>query len=735
MGDKSDIKKQLLETFKAELDDHLKTLTEGFLSLEKGDFQESGAENILSELYRSAHSLKGAARAVNIGDIERLAHKLEDILGAFKERKIELNPDIFDVLFKTIDSIRDAMEEHLKGGSLPQETLNKLLSALDEVKEGRKGDFTLPKRKEADIQDIKAHGFIQEDSVVKVSIEKLDSIMNGVGELLTANMRIGQVKENLFGLKKELSSWKKNWIKTRQYLRDYQTKENIPKELIEIFDFLEQNQTNIEENFRKVNSIIKEFTQNINYLNFIIQDLNLRARELRMAPISTLFDAFPRAVRDMARMFGKDVDLKIEGGEIEIDRKVMDLLRDPIIHLLRNAIDHGIESPDVRKSLKKSETGTILLRAQARGNSIVIEISDDGAGIDIEKIKSTGVKKGLFTEKDDVRDVMDLIFYSGLSTKDKVTELSGRGIGLDVVKSNLEAIQGMVSVESEKGVGTSFYLSVPVSLSTTMILKLKCGGEIFGIPINNIERVLKIQPGSIGSIEGRAVVIINDRPIIMSSLAQALSIPHTIPDEDILIVILCSAERRGAFQVDNLLGTDEVIVKNFGFPIKRAKNLSGGCIMGDGGIVPVLNVSDLLKSTSFRPHMIVPEERKKEQKVKKRVLVADDSITTRTLVKTILEHEGYNVIVSSDGEKAWNLIKTEPLDVVVSDILMPKIDGFELTKRIKKDDKLKDIPVILVTSLESTEDKVRGMEAGADAYIKKSAFDQRKLIEAIEELT
>ena len=727
MSKNEEIRKQLLETFRLELEDHLKTLTDGLLALEKSTAIGNEGE-LVAELFRSAHSLKGAARAVRIEDIEKLSHRLEDVLSAFKEGKIRRDSATFDILFSTLDTIREAMRKYLQGGSLEKEKLEGMLKVLEAVAKGEAGAAP-------DLRNlVSIESAPTDDEFVRVPTSKLDTIMEEAVELVSARMRLEQGLEELKSLRDLVTGWNKNWKKILPRYRTYQLKEDLPQDLAEIISFLDTNQENLSELHHRISSSIKELERNVGYLSIVHKSFDDRIRRLRMVPISTLFETLPRLVRDLARQCSKEATLELSGGEVEIDRKVIELIRDPLIHLIRNAVDHGLEPPELRLAQGKPRMGTIRVKAEQRGSNIFIEVSDDGAGIDPEAVKKAAIEKGII--KNHIQDhtrLIELIFHSGISTKEKPTEFSGRGIGLDVVRENLERIQGVVSVQSLPGKGTTFTLTFPSSLTTTRVLLVEIGDETFGIPISNIQALLYVDPASIGSFGGRAAVNFLGKSIPLVSLATLFNLPERISSRRIPVVVLGSVEKTCAFQVERFLNIAEIVVKTLGFPLKRVANIMGACILGEGRVIMVLNVVDLLKSSSLKKPLPYPEEKTREERPKKRVLVVDDSITTRTLVRSILESEGYDVLVAPDGGKAWSVVKAEPLDVVVTDIAMPVMDGFELTRRIKRKDK--DLPVILVTSLESDEDRIRGLEAGADAYVRKSTFDQRELIEAIERLT
>jgi two-component system chemotaxis sensor kinase CheA len=455
-------------------------------------------------------------------------------------------------------------------------------------------------------------------------------------------------------------------------------------------------------------------------------------------------------VRDLAREINKEIELVMEGTETELDRKMLEEIKDPLLHILRNAVDHGIERPEVREKAGKPRQGTVTLKAYQKGNSIVIQVDDDGGGINRNKVKQSALKAGLITS-DEMNALSDeeslrLIFAPGLSTSAMITDLSGRGVGMDVVRKNVEALQGQVEVESTPGVGTSIALTLPLTLATTQELLVQIGNETYGIPIAAVERIQRILPKEIYSVQGRQAILVDEEPVSLVRLSQVLERPTTElqvgRDEKVPTVILSSAKKRIAFKVDAVVGQQETVVKGLGKQLARVRNVAGATILGTGHVIMTLNPIDLMKSargmsegrafSSAQQRGSGPIEKRAKQST---ILVVDDSLSTRTLEKNILETAGYKVVVAPDGMEALSMLNSAGMcDIIVSDVLMPRMTGFELTAAVKSDPKLKKIPIILVTSLDSRADKERGIEVGADAYLIKSNFDQANLLQAIGQL-
>ena len=832
--------KELMATFQTELKEHLSMLTKDLLSLERNPTSNERT-NLITNVFRAAHSIKGAARTVNLQDIETISHRIEDVLVKIREGRLSLTPHLFDVLLTAVDAIGNAMAAHLRGEQMPTEVIAAVLARLDEAAgeqtesgaaqatiEASEGEKSLPPEPSALMSlDSKAHpatphastpptpvetceqspclpaegGFstqaghpasrpsgttspvnpqtdqlnagtfipptkpggssaagvkdqppigphpIQVDDTIRVRTTKLDALMDGLGELLVMQMRTEKLLAQMKALQERTIRWQKNWRKARPHCnrlrRNYL---NVDKtDLAPLFDFLESNEEELKALGTEHNTLLDHLNNDCNHLQIITDDLQNGIRSVRMLPISTLFDLFPRMVRDLAHNQSKDIVLEVQGQEAEVDRQALELMKDPLTHLLRNAIDHGIEPPEERLTAGKPRHGTIRLCAEQRGNNLVLTVSDDGRGINLDAVRRAAIEQGLvppekmadFSE----REVVELIFHSGLSTSGKTTDLSGRGVGMDVVRKNLEQIHGFIQVETRLGVGTSFVLMLPITLTTSQVLLVRVAGETVALPMINVERILHVNVVKVGSIEGHSAIYAEGRPLPLVSLANVLKLPEVEqplpPDAKIPVVILSVAEKRIALRASGFLSTQQVVVKSLGGQLRRVRNVAGAAILGDGQLVTILNVSDLMKSLHGKSFASLGLPIVTKEARRWRVLLADDSITTRTLEKHILENAGYEVLTAADGQEAWKLIcqneKGLP-DLVVLDVNMPRMDGFALTQSIKGDSSYARVPVVLVTSLESPQDRLHGMEAGADAYIIKSSFDQRELLETIERL-
>jgi two-component system chemotaxis sensor kinase CheA len=762
--------KELMATFQAELQEHLEMLSKGLLSLEQNPASDERS-NLLTNIFRAAHSIKGGARAVNLKDIETMAHRIEDVLVKIREGGLSLTPAHFDHLLSAVDAIATAMAAHLRGEQLSDGLIAPILDRLDNiisssqtpVSQDSEPPPTPPQPSPPSqaspslrassppqaVKDQQPMGSppIRADETIRVKTTKLDALMDGLSELLVMQMRMEKLLGQVKTLQERTVDWQKKWLKARpECNRLRRQNPNLDKlDLTPIFDFLEKNEEELKALSTDLNTLLNRSTHDSNHLQLVTENLQTGIHSARMLPIATLFNQFPRMVRDLARDQGKEIVLEREGQETEVDRQALELMKDPLTHLLRNAVDHGVEVPEDRLASGKPRQGTIRLRAEQRGNNLVLTVFDDGRGIDVNAVRRAAVERDLVSSGKiadlSEREVVDLIFHSGLSTARQITDLSGRGVGMDVVQKNLEQARGSIRVETQLGLGTTFTLTLPITLTTSQVLLVRVAGDMIGLPMMNVERILHVDVKQIGTIEGHPAIYADGHPLSLISLANALKLPEmeqSLPsDAKIPTVILSMAEMRIALRVGGFLSTQQVVVKPLGGQLRRVRNIAGAAILGDGQLVTILNVSDLMKSiqakpdTSWTPSIVTKEARRW------RVLLVDDSITTRALEKHILESAGYEVLAAADGQEAWELICRNERglpDLVVSDVNMPKMDGFTLTQSIKNDGRYSRMPVVLVTSLESSQDRLHGMEAGADAYIIKSTFDQRELLDTIERM-
>jgi two-component system chemotaxis sensor kinase CheA len=505
----------------------------------------------------------------------------------------------------------------------------------------------------------------------------------------------------------------------------------------------------IDEIDQQLTACARDLAADQSMLSAVTDRLHLQIRRARMLPLRTIFQPLRLVARDVSRSAGKPVDLFFDDGGAEADRQVLDTLREVLTHLLRNAIDHGIEEATLRQRHGKPERGTVRLNAIVDGDWLTIEVADDGAGLDDEAIRRRALELGLLTATDLERltptDVANLIFLPGFSTRTTASHLSGRGVGLDIVHSHIERMQGRIQVHSAPGAGCRFVLSVPVSLTSAHGLLVKLGQHTCAVPLESIQRIVAVQPGDVRVLEGRTVVLVDGRPVVLVHLADLMEAGDGMrsfsrgEERRPALLLGSGSERQVACLVDGVVGEQELVVHRLPFPIRRVQFIAAAAILPDGAIAPILDTVDIVRAASGAqrlPAPVTPDI--SQQRRIPQILVVDDSLTTRMLEKNILEAAGYQVHLATDGVEALDVLQrlstNGGCDLVISDIDMPRLNGFELTEKLRAGERFKHLPIVLVTSLDAPEHRERGVTVGADAYIVKRAFDQQTLLDTIARL-
>ena len=459
-------------------------------------------------------------------------------------------------------------------------------------------------------------------------------------------------------------------------------------------------------------------------------------RALRMVSASVALEPLRRVVREVAGRTGKEVDLSLSGGEVRLDRRVVDEVRDPLLHLVRNAVDHGIELPGVRERAGKPPRGQLGVKVELRGTRVGVTVEDDGAGLDVNAVRAAAVRGGVLGPEVAARmtdsEAAQLVFHPGLSTSASVTEISGRGVGLDVVKDTAERLQGTVSVSYELGRFTRFELEVPVSLSASAALLVKLGREVTAFPSDNVARVLLLREGEVGTLAGQATVRVDGVELPYASLSAVLGQAGSVSRVRGRLrpaLLLSMGGKRVVLGVEEVLGRQELVVFSLGARLSGVPHLAGAAVLDDGRVIGVLAAGEIVRRV--KP---AGDSSARSVPPRPRVLVADDSLTTRSVVKSLLEIAGFAVVAAADGEEAWQLFTTVGAQVVVTDVQMPRLNGFDLTRRIKADPFLRQTPVVLITSLDSPEDRALGLEAGAEGYLVKREVERGQLLELVRQL-
>ncbi len=580
---------------------------------------------------------------------------------------------------------------------------------------------------------------------VRVDTSMLDDLVTQTGELTVTKLKMDKRFEEFEEMLFLLDEWKR---KSSHHKRIFEELErNVAKKEHGKTEDLRQIKAIWEEEselFDKISDYLEKFKNNgyedNTRLEFISKNLDAGIRKIRLVQLSTIFNLFPRNVRDLARQTGKEVELVIEGGETTADKRIVEEIKDPLIHIIRNSVDHGIESPEERQNAGKPSLGMIELKAYQTATSIIIEVSDNGRGLDIESIKKTAIKRKVCTpealEKMSVNQIQELIFTPAFSTSSIVTEISGRGVGMDIVKNTVENLKGKIKLDSTPGMGCTFQLSLPFTLATIKSLIAVVDGVSYAIPSDFISAMLTVKKEDIFPLEGRQTINFNDKPLSVAYLFDLLELKGGCNKEtdDMPCIVISSGGSSVGLFVDSLLGDQEIVLKPQCKILKRVRNTSGAAILGTGDVCKVLNPSDLIKSVGKQTWQFdLPLQAEPDTK-KKRLLLAEDSLTVRAQEKKILEKAGYEVIAAVDGLDAFNKLKMHKFDGVVSDVEMPNMSGLALAESIRKSKEYADLPIVLVTSLAKDEDKARGVKAGANAYITKDSFDQKVLLEVLDNL-
>jgi two-component system, chemotaxis family, sensor kinase CheA len=755
--------RSLRATFKVEADEHLQTIAAGLLALENAP-SPSEQRGQVETVFRAAHSLKGAARAVNFTEIESVCQSLENTFAAWKRQETVPLRQEMDALHRLLDAATKALNapearRDPQGGQTVLPSRFQAAAALGVVVEG------LAERQTVRVEAVPAKispslpsGAVEKTPVsdtVRISVAKLDAQLLEAEEMLAVKLTTAQRAQDVRGLANELDAWSKEWAIVQPEIRALRqtierpasAQKNPPRlpGLAKLIEFTDWNRDYLRSLESKITALRQATEQDHAVVGRLVDDLLEDSKKMLMLPVATLGAIFPKLVRDLCRDQGKEADLVIRGEEFEIDKRILEEMKDPFIHLLRNCVDHGIEKPEQRVQLGKPSRAMItFVVSPVNGNKVELLVSDDGSGIETDKVKEAAVQRGLISPEQaramTESEALALIFQADVSTSPIITQLSGRGLGLAIVREKTEKLGGRVSVESQRHVGTTIRIALPIAVATFRGILIEVAKRQFIVPTAQVERVLRFKATDVQTVEGRETLSLNGRAVSLVRMAQTLELPPVErigdPAAAIPAVLLGADDQRVAFAVDAVLDEQEVLVKRFGKPLSRVRNIAGATVLGSGQVAPILNVADLLKSARKGGGAAVKEAAgaKPAEAEAARILVVEDSITSRMLLKGILESAGYRVKTAVDGLEAFTILRTQEFDLVVSDVEMPRLNGFDLTARIRADKKLAELPVVLVTALESREDRERGVDVGANAYLVKSSFDQSNLLEAVRRL-
>ncbi|MBX9688761.1 MAG: response regulator [Candidatus Obscuribacterales bacterium] len=804
--------KLLQETFVAEAREQIQKIVDNLIKLESCD--EPPKQSRLVELtFRELHNLKGSARAVEYTAVEVVCHPLEDVMAALKRKQIKIDAELLDLVLSSICLVEKFLdvEEQSSLEAEAQETRDKVLAFMkkiglqisasdqymDEVEAIEPEDLAIksvqvisesntpqaqkaesPKpavsesaaTKEAQLKskeskEQKAKIEAERVETLRIPAVKLDSFMQKAEEMLSVKAMARQQRMSAQALQSKLEERLKAWSKAapdlkaaRVLMEKMRSLNTSPQEQViwrKMNDILDLNSEFIESLNDDVKTISRTAFDFSHATSTAVDVLLDETKRLLMMPCGTVFEGFPLVVRQLARELGKEVEVNLVGGDIELDKRILSQVKDPLLHLLRNSVDHGMETPEERESVGKARRGNIGIKvSQIDGTVVEMRVFDDGRGINTEKVKQSAIRLGLISSEEAAKmgkeESLALIFKSQLSTSQIITEISGRGIGLAVVDENIRKLGGRIRIETEPGKGSSFIITLPVTIATFRGVLVDVASKTFVVPTTSIDRVVRIKNDAIKPVEGNNTMLLGDSLIPVCHMEDVLELPSSSKrssaesDKLLTVAILGSGDDRMGFVVDEVLEEHEVLVKSLGQVFTGVRNVSGVTILGSGKVVPILNSSDMLKWSRKHTFMrarrqssvakTAPHAKNRRANGDKRILVVDDTLTARILLRNIFESAGFSIKTANDGAEALDTLKSENFDLVVTDIEMPIMNGFELTEQIRRDDGLSDIPVIMVTSMTSREDRERGVSVGANAYFVKSSFDQSNLLDVIATL-
>ncbi|MBR8465106.1 response regulator [Campylobacter sp. faydin G-140] len=743
-------------------------LVEAFELIEQIDHDlvelEANPEDLelLNRIFRVAHTVKGSSSFLNFDVLTKLTHHMEDVLNKARKGELKITPDIMDVVLESVDMMKGLLhgirdhgndtdvgidiknicerltaisegdesvssepktedkpklvveepaaepEKEISDAELANlsdaeveaeiERLLKVRKAEDKARRAAKGDQSksvapvsaqaptpkpvTPKDKDSDKKvPANSGSAVAQEQTIRVEVKRLDHLMNLIGELVLGKNR-----------------------------------------LLKIYD-------DVEERYEG-EKFLEELNQVVSALSLVTTDIQLAVMKTRMLPVAKVFNKFPRMIRDLSRELGKQIDLEISGEETELDKSIVEEIGDPLVHIIRNSCDHGIEDPEVRRIAGKPEKGTVELKAYNEGNHIVIEIVDDGKGLDPVMLKSKSIEKGIITEREadtmSDKEAFGLIFKPGFSTATKVTNVSGRGVGMDVVKTNIEKLNGIIDIDSEVGKGTVMKLKIPLTLAIIQSLLVGTQEEFYAIPLASVLETVRVPIDDIYTIDGKNVLRLRDEVLSLVRLSDVFGVNRVFEGGDqTYVVIIGVAEAKLGIIVDTLVGQEEIVIKSMGDYLQNIPGIAGATIRGDGRVTLIIDVGAMMEmakeiKVNIRAEM---DESKnvKEKPSDYKVLIVDDSKMDRSIMQKSLEPTGVTVVEATNGVEALNIIKSgeHMFDAILIDIEMPRMDGYTLAGEIRKYSKYRTLPLIAVTSRTSKSDRLRGVEVGMTEYITK----------------
>lgn len=718
-----------LPTFITEAREWIGRMNQGLLALEARPDDREAFRAVLRDL----HTLKGAAKMMGLGKIGTLAHRMEDVLVAVEEKERPIAGALADLIFEAVDALSHLVDGVARGeaGAEVDGLIQRLEAAAREAPAPAAEAVPVGPVEGQKLDPGERRGPELSGGTIRVGLEKLDRLANFAVEMAVGRMRAAEARR---GLQEALALGRaglRHWAGLREVLAQTAGGERTVEAIRQVESWNRDLRDALQRAWDELEEV--RIQQEL-----LATELRHQVLGIRMQSLGVVFETFPRAVRDLAREFGKEVELVITGGEVELDRRIIETLGEPLLHLIRNALDHGLEAPAARQAAGKPVRGRLTIQAWEKGNRVVVEVEDDGAGINSAVLRETAIRRGMLrpeaAEALSDTEALGLIFRPGFSTSRFITDVSGRGVGMEVVQKVLERMRGSVVVDSTPGRGTRVTLDLPLSLAMLPALLVRTGGVTYALPASAVERVARFRPDELHSLEGRRAGRLEGETIPLVELAGLLGVTSDRAEGGaVTTVLLRAGTRRVGFLVDEVLDEGEVVLKDLGPFLGKVEVVAGATVLGSGEVVLILDPATLIRLARGAP-VAAPGRPVAPVTAPRRLLVVEDSLIARDLERTILESAGFQVEAAVDGVEALEKLGAGDFDLVITDIEMPRMDGFELLERIRAQERTRGLPVIVVTNREKAEDKRRGMELGADAYILKSSFNQASLLETIRRL-
>jgi len=758
---------EIMEDFLVEAFEMIEQLDQDLVELESNPDDLE----LLNKIFRVAHTIKGSGSFLNLDVLTRLTHHMEDILNKARKGELRITPEIMDVILESVDMMKALLENIRDEGTDVTDDIDiePVVAKLDAISQGKDLSEATPEsannnssntQKEETVEVAQEDELTEED-YANMSPEEIEAEIERLIQKRAEEDRARREAKKKQEQKE--SEEKKEEVEPEQPKEEKkstpapkkQEKKSVPAKKVSTVEQTIRVDVNRLDNLMNLigelvlskNRLIKiyndveeryegehfldELNQVVSSISIVTTDLQIAVMKTRMLQIGKVFNKFPRVIRDLSRDLGKKVNLIIKGEETELDKSIIEEIGDPLMHMIRNSVDHGIEPPEERIKLGKPEVGTVELKAYNEGNQIVIEIADDGKGMDPEVLKQKALEKGLISEKEadmmSDKEAFMLIFKAGFSTAAKVTNVSGRGVGMDVVKTNVEKLNGIIEVDSVPGKGSVFKIKIPLTLAIIQALLVSAQEELFAVPLANVIETVRITLEDISTVEGKSVLKLRDEVLPLVNMSDIFKIEKILGISQYLyVVVLGVGASKVGLIVDGLIGQEEIVIKSLGEYLKGIKGIAGATIRGDGKVTLIVDVAALMQlakethSKTVVTANIESQKKKKEKPEDYVILIVDDSNTDRKIMKKSIEKLGFTIKEATNGEEALNIIKNDSnIDAALVDIEMPKMDGYTLAQEIRKYNRFKNLPLIAVTSRTTKSDRVRGVEVGMNEYITK----------------